>query len=221
MQDYNYWKVGCLEVTIELTCCKYPAASTLNQLWSDNKNALIEFMKLANTGVKGTVKFFNNQPAARLSIQINSINPIFKVSDDSGEYYRILEAGTYNISVLFDCTLLHQEKLVISSNAVATVKNIVLNETLYNYYTANSNKLNKYAKFCDAIYNGYQTSNSASTNLGSSTGSAPASSSQVNENIGSKPGTQLFSDATIFITNHKGLISSIFATLFFTSFLLY
>lgn len=214
MQDYNYWKVGCLEVTIELTCCKYPSANTLTQLWSDNKKALIEYMKLANTGVKGTVKFFNNEPAARLSIQINSINPIFKVSDN-GEYYRILESGTYNISVLFDCTLLHQEKLVVSSDTTATIKNIVLNETIYNYYTANSNNLNKYAKFCDAIYTG-STTNSGHSNYGpfnSATGSYSSTFSTLNS------GTKLINHAAYFLMSHNGLISSFITTLLLSSIL--
>ena len=151
MQDFNYWKHGCLEVAVELTCCKYPPASTLSQLWYDNKNSLIEYLKLANNGVKGTVKFFNNQPASRLSIQINSINPVFKVSE-IGEFYRILETGSYGLSVLLNCQVLHQEKFIVSADGVPTIINIVLNETIYNLYSANASQLNKDAQFCGPIF---------------------------------------------------------------------
>jgi hypothetical protein len=39
---------------------------------------LLSYLKFANTGVRGVVTFYNNQPAANLSIQINTIEPIFK-----------------------------------------------------------------------------------------------------------------------------------------------
>ena len=50
MQDINYWGFGCSELTIELTCCKYPNSKNLPNIWNDNKKALIEYLKLANTG---------------------------------------------------------------------------------------------------------------------------------------------------------------------------
>ena len=59
MQDFNYWGIGCLEVTIELTCCKYPSASELSQVWLDNKKSLIEYLKVANTGIRGVITYSN------------------------------------------------------------------------------------------------------------------------------------------------------------------
>lgn len=37
MQDYNYVWFGCMEVTLELSCCKYPFARELPKYWEDNK----------------------------------------------------------------------------------------------------------------------------------------------------------------------------------------
>ncbi|EMP30207.1 Carboxypeptidase M [Chelonia mydas] len=45
MQDYNYIWGQCFEITLELSCCKYPPANQLQAFWNDNKAALIEYIK--------------------------------------------------------------------------------------------------------------------------------------------------------------------------------
>jgi len=55
MQDWNYLAAGCMEVTIELSNTKYPAANYLADYWEDNKNALLSYLEQVHTGVKGTV----------------------------------------------------------------------------------------------------------------------------------------------------------------------
>lgn len=37
MQDFNYVWYGCMEVTLELSCCKYPPTSELPKLWEENR----------------------------------------------------------------------------------------------------------------------------------------------------------------------------------------
>lgn len=44
MQDFNYLSSNDLEVTLEVGCDKYPAASNLQQEWLDNKDAIMEYM---------------------------------------------------------------------------------------------------------------------------------------------------------------------------------
>ena len=56
MQDYNYIWHGCMEVTLELSCCKYPPANELPQFWDDNRRSLLQFLGEAHRGVKGFVK---------------------------------------------------------------------------------------------------------------------------------------------------------------------
>ena len=45
MQDFNYIFTNDFEVTIELSCCKYPKKKYLNKEWERNKKSLLEYMK--------------------------------------------------------------------------------------------------------------------------------------------------------------------------------
>jgi carboxypeptidase D len=45
MQDYNYVRSNCFEVTIQLGCDKFPNASKIETYWKDNKKSLINFIE--------------------------------------------------------------------------------------------------------------------------------------------------------------------------------
>ena len=45
MQDFNYIFTNDFEVTMELSCCKYPKSYYLNKEWERNKESLLEYMK--------------------------------------------------------------------------------------------------------------------------------------------------------------------------------
>ena len=51
MGDYNYMHAGCMELTLEVACCKYPFASRLPEYWAQNKDALLQLLL---EGLKGT-----------------------------------------------------------------------------------------------------------------------------------------------------------------------
>lgn len=38
MQDFNYVAHGCMELTLEISCCKYPTSNQLQNLWEANKD---------------------------------------------------------------------------------------------------------------------------------------------------------------------------------------
>lgn len=45
MQDYNYLHSNCFEITVELSCCKYPPVSRLPIEWLNNKESLLAYME--------------------------------------------------------------------------------------------------------------------------------------------------------------------------------
>lgn len=48
MQDYNYLQGNCMEVTFELSCCKYPPATELHKEWDLNRESLLAYMEKVN-----------------------------------------------------------------------------------------------------------------------------------------------------------------------------
>lgn len=100
MQDYNYIHGNCLEITMELSCCKYPPASELSREWDLNKESLIAYIEQVHIGVRGYVKeAVNGSALANVSIVVESIRHNL-TTGEYGEYYRLLIPGTYNITAV-------------------------------------------------------------------------------------------------------------------------
>jgi len=89
MQDFNYLNGNCMEITLELTCCKYPAASQLQREWTKNKEALLSFVELANKGVRGFVKDTRGRPIENAIVAVDGITKNI-TTDVNGDYYRLL-----------------------------------------------------------------------------------------------------------------------------------
>lgn len=96
MQDYNYYWNGCMEITLELSCCKFPTQNQLPQYWDQNKRALIAYLAEVNRGVRGLIIDENNRPVAGAKLKIRGRDFSFQASQ-RGEYWRILLPGTYII----------------------------------------------------------------------------------------------------------------------------
>lgn len=56
MQDFNYLFTNCFEITVEMSCCKYPEDDKLQEEWENNKESLITYLEQAQTGIKGVIK---------------------------------------------------------------------------------------------------------------------------------------------------------------------
>lgn len=45
MQDFNYLHTNCFEITLELSCNKFPQQEELPREWLGNREALIQFLE--------------------------------------------------------------------------------------------------------------------------------------------------------------------------------
>ncbi|XP_050680054.1 carboxypeptidase M-like isoform X1 [Leptidea sinapis] len=98
MQDYNYLWHGCMEITLEISCCKYPPARELAKYWQDNRQSLVKYLAEAHRGAHGFVMDDNGSPIERASIRIKGREVTYHTTK-YGEFWRILLPGTYKLEV--------------------------------------------------------------------------------------------------------------------------
>lgn len=100
MQDFNYVWGQCLELTLELSCCKNPLEETLEEFWEENKVSLIEFIKQVHLGIKGQILNADGNPIENAQVSIQGRENIYAFETNKwGEYYRLLLPGSYTLKV--------------------------------------------------------------------------------------------------------------------------
>lgn len=97
MQDFNYAFSNCFELTIELSCCKFPAASTLPQEWRTNKASLLQLLRQSHIGIKGLVLDVSGLPIAGAEIYVAGLEDKPIRTTKRGEYWRLLTPGFYKV----------------------------------------------------------------------------------------------------------------------------
>ncbi|XP_071946432.1 carboxypeptidase D-like isoform X2 [Antedon mediterranea] len=97
MQDYNYLHSNCFEITIELSCCKYPQPSQLTTEWNNNREALLAYMEEVHKGVKGAVVDDSGDPIPNADIVVEGISHNV-TSIENGDFWRLLLPGEYSIN---------------------------------------------------------------------------------------------------------------------------
>ncbi|XP_008845194.1 carboxypeptidase M [Nannospalax galili] len=114
MQDYNYVWAQCFEITLELSCCKYPREEKLPFFWNDNKASLIEYIKQVHLGIKGQVFDQNGNPLPNVIVEVQDRKHICPFRTNKfGEYYLLLLPGSYVINITAHGHDPHLTKVVI------------------------------------------------------------------------------------------------------------
>lgn len=137
MQDYNYLHSNCFEITVELSCCKFPPASQLSTEWDNNREALIAYMQRVHMGVKGFVlDNSTGEPVVGATISVNGRDHSIK-SGVFGDYWRLLvpdqqytlqisadgyQSVTVNAAASFPATSVNVSLVPSSSSGVSSSK---------------------------------------------------------------------------------------------------
>lgn len=101
MQDFNYLISNCFEITVELSCCKYPFPTALEKEWNSNRESLLQYMEQVHRGIKGKVVNEDNVGISKALISVVGINHNIK-SIKNGDYWRLLLPGVYTVKVSAD-----------------------------------------------------------------------------------------------------------------------
>nr|XP_054774143.1 carboxypeptidase D-like [Lytechinus pictus] len=107
MQDYNYLHTNCFEITVELSCKKFPTnPSDYDKFWKENKESLLAYIRQVHSGIKGVITDKDDNGIEDAVIKVSK-----KVGDtgdyidhdittaEGGDYWRLLVPGTYYVRV--------------------------------------------------------------------------------------------------------------------------
>jgi len=102
MQDFNYRHSNCFELTLEISCIKYPPAHQLRRFWDENRDALLVLLQSAHIGVKGVVRDAESRRGvARAVVKVVGRDKVV-YTWWTGAYWRLLLPGEYTLQVMAD-----------------------------------------------------------------------------------------------------------------------
>jgi carboxypeptidase D len=97
MEDFNYLHSNCFEITMELSCCKYPVRSSLPAEWANNREAMLQYMEAVHHGVRGRVTDAASGAGVRDAVIIVEEIQHNVTTTERGEYWRLLAPGAYTL----------------------------------------------------------------------------------------------------------------------------
>ena len=106
-----------MEVTLELSCCKYPQRHDLPKFWEQNKKALIAYLGEVHRGVRGLLLDPSGMAITNGKLKIKGRDFSFRLSK-RGEFWRILLPGKYTLQVTADGYEPAEESFVVNSGQV-------------------------------------------------------------------------------------------------------
>ena len=129
-QDYMNFFHHCREFTLELSSTKLLSSDLLPDYYDYNYQSLINYAKEANFGIQGIVSNSNGDPLdAEIRIIGHDMDNSYVVTDpDMGDYYRPIEAGTYDVEVSSFGYIPQTFTDVSVTEGNATILNVTLGE---------------------------------------------------------------------------------------------
>ncbi|KAM4625752.1 putative carboxypeptidase X1 isoform 2-T2 [Polymixia lowei] len=99
MSDFSYLHTNCFEVTVELSCDKFPHVSELPVEWENNKESLLVYMEQVHRGIKGVVRDkLTRKGLADAIVKVEDHDHDIRSAAD-GDYWRLLNPGEYKVVV--------------------------------------------------------------------------------------------------------------------------
>lgn len=99
MQDWCYNWRSEIDVTAEISTTKWPSWSTMDQFWTENRDAMLFYIGRSLIGIDGIVTSATTGFPVDATINITQIGKTVKNDPDLGDYHRLLEPGTYTVQV--------------------------------------------------------------------------------------------------------------------------
>ncbi|KAL2099253.1 hypothetical protein ACEWY4_005733 [Coilia grayii] len=129
MNDFSYLHTNCFEVTVELSCDKFPHESELPEEWENNKESLLVYMEQVHRGIKGLVR--DRETKTGISdavIKVRDLDHDVR-SAAGGDFWRLLNPGEYVVTAWAEGYLPATRKCQVGLEARPTLCSFVLAKT--------------------------------------------------------------------------------------------
>ncbi|XP_028826893.1 probable carboxypeptidase X1 isoform X2 [Denticeps clupeoides] len=129
MNDFSYLHTNCFEVTVELSCDKFPHASELPTEWENNKESLLLYMEQVHRGIKGVVRDKETKgPISDAIIKVRDLDHDIRSATD-GDFWRLLNPGEYVVTAWAEGYLPGTRKCHVGTDPRPTVCSFTLTKT--------------------------------------------------------------------------------------------
>lgn len=127
-QDYMTYEQNCREITLEISYTKNPSSSSLPNYWNYNKEAMLSHIEWLYTGIQGIVTNLQGEPLdATITIANHDKDNSFVVTNPiNGNYVRVIEPGTYNVTYSAEGYISQIHSLSVSDYSSLVIKDVVL-----------------------------------------------------------------------------------------------
>ncbi|XP_053476967.1 probable carboxypeptidase X1 isoform X2 [Ictalurus furcatus] len=129
MNDFSYLHTNCFEITVELSCDKFPHASELPVEWENNKESLLLYIEQVHRGIKGVVRDKDTKLGiANAIVKVEDLDHDIRSATD-GDYWRLLNPGEYKVIVWAEGYFPAMRHCTVGSEPQATICDFNLTRT--------------------------------------------------------------------------------------------
>lgn len=97
LQDWAYNETGSLHQIVEFSDSYAPPAAQLDTYWNNNRESFMHWIKAARYGVNGRVTDAVTGAPLAATVTAVGINKSVQTDPDRGDYYKLLDTGTYSL----------------------------------------------------------------------------------------------------------------------------
>jgi len=121
-QDYMTYYQHCREVTIEISDTKLLPESELSAYWEYNRDALLNYLSGALTGIRGEIRTDWELGEIQISIVGHEMDNSWILPDKNfGDYYRLCLPGIYQLEIASGSELISIENIIVGNEQSARV----------------------------------------------------------------------------------------------------
>jgi len=126
IQDWSYQETGCMHVIVEFSDSYAPPQSQLDGYWDDNRDSFLHWIAAARYGVNGIVTATDTGNPLAATVTVSGNDKTVHTDPDFGDYYKLLDSGSYDMSYSAAGYITHTEYGVSTTWGTPTVLNVEL-----------------------------------------------------------------------------------------------